>query len=539
MDIPRLHPDTIEEVKQRVDIVDVISDYVVLKKRGKNYLGLCPFHQEKTPSFTVSPTKQMYYCFGCQEGGNVFKFLMEVGKQSFAEAVFDLAKTYQVPIKTLEPEQKQALQRQISLREQLYEILSVAGSFYQHALYQPQGETALNYLKEKRHLSDEIIQQFQLGYAPSGWETLYRYLVEQKRYPLSLVEEAGLIKPRKKGSGHYDQFRDRLMIPIFDSKGRLIAFGSRTLGNDEPKYLNSPETPLFNKSKTLFALDRAKSNISKQDQAIVVEGYFDAIALHSKGFTYTVASLGTAFTQDQLKLLLRYSESKQVIFNFDADTAGIKATQRAISDIEPLVYSGQVQLRILNLTGGKDADEFLQSEDGANKYQQLINDAPLWFDWQLQQLLKDKNLQEADQFEQVAKEMVTLLNHLESGHQRTHYLEKCASILSLGNSQLIPLYLNNLQTQLRKPLAKKVSRSLPAKKEAKQTITKIKSETNKEKEYLKNNETLLLQIYLHFPQHRQEIIQQLTKQDLLFCVDEYRQLWKVIIEIQEEGFIIF
>ncbi|MGK7933340.1 MAG: DNA primase [Microcystaceae cyanobacterium] len=535
MDFPRLHPDTIDEIKQRVDIIDVISNYVVLKKRGKNFLGLCPFHQEKTPSFTVSPTKQMYYCFGCQEGGNVFKFLMEVGKQSFAEVVFDLAKTYQVPIKTLEPAQKQALQRQISLREQLYEVLAVAGSFYHHALYQPQGEIALKYLKEKRHLTDEIIEQFQLGYAPEGWETLYRYLVEQKRYPLSLVEEAGLIKLRKKGSGHYDQFRDRLMIPIFDPKGRLIAFGSRTLGNDEPKYLNSPETPLFNKSKTLFALDKAKEGIGKQDRAIVVEGYFDAIALHSKGFTYTVASLGTAFTQDQLRLLLRYSESKQVIFNFDADTAGIKATQRAISDIESLVYSGQVQLRILNLSGGKDADEFLHSsEDSVAQYQDLINNAPLWFDWQLQQLLEDKNLKEADQFEQVAKEMVNLLNHLENGNQRTHYLEKCASILSLGNSQLIPLYLNNLQAQLRKPLIKNVPRSLPSTKTSKKNITKLKSEKNKEKEALRNNETLLLQIYLHFPQHRHEIIQQLTEQDLFFCIDDYRKLWQIIVEIQEE-----
>ena len=187
MEIPRLHPDTIEAIKERVDIVDVISEYVVLKKKGKDYSGLCPFHDEKSPSFSVSPTKQVYYCFGCGQGGNTFKFLMELGKRSFGDVVLELANRYQVPIKTLEPEQKKELQRQLSQREQLYEILAVTTAFYQHVLYQPQGEKALKYLKEKRGLKPEIIQQFQLGYSPEGWETLYRYLVEQKHYPLALV----------------------------------------------------------------------------------------------------------------------------------------------------------------------------------------------------------------------------------------------------------------------------------------------------------------------------------------------------------------
>jgi DNA primase len=212
MDVPRLHPDTIEEVKQRVDIVEVISESVVMRKRGKDYVGACPFHDEKTPSFSVSPSKQLYYCFGCGAGGDAVKFLMELGKRSFSEVVLDLAQRYQIPIQTLEPEQRQEFQRQLSLREQLYEILAVTASFYQHALRQPEGAIALDYLKNKRQLSEETIGQFQLGYAPAGWETLYRYLVEQKRYPIALVEEAGLIKQRTSGSGYYDQFRDRLMI---------------------------------------------------------------------------------------------------------------------------------------------------------------------------------------------------------------------------------------------------------------------------------------------------------------------------------------
>ena len=284
MQIPSLHPDTVEEVKSKVDIYEVVSDYVVLRKRGKDFLGLCPFHNEKTPSFSVSPSKQMYYCFGCQAGGNAIKFLMELEKRSFAETVLDLAKRYQVQVKTLEPEQRQELHRQLSLREQLYEVLAVTAHFYQHALWNSPSnpsviKSALEYLTQNRQLQTETIKKFGLGYAPVGWQTLYRYLVENKNYPAPLVEKAGLIKLRKEGGGYYDAFRDRVMIPIRDILGRTIGFGGRIMGDDQPKYLNSPETELFNKGKTLFALDQAKAGISQSDKAVVVEGYFDAIAL--------------------------------------------------------------------------------------------------------------------------------------------------------------------------------------------------------------------------------------------------------------------
>ncbi len=527
MDIPRLHPDTLEEVKQRVDIYDVISDYVVLKKRGKDYVGLCPFHDEKTPSFSVSPHKQLYYCFGCGEGGNAIKFLMEVGKQSFSDVVFDLAKRYQVPIKTLEPEQRQELQRQLSLREQLYEILALTTSFYQHALHQPQGETALNYLKHERQLSDATIQQFQLGYAPAGWETLYRYLIEQKRYPIPLAEEAGLIALRKTGSGYYDRFRDRLIIPITDLQGRVIGFGSRTLGDEQPKYLNSPETTLFNKGNTLFALDKAKNSIRSLDKVVVVEGYFDAIALHAVGISNTVASLGTAFSQVQLKQLLRYTDSKQVIFNFDGDLAGKKATQRAITDLESLIYSGQVQLRILNLPDGKDADEFLRSHaNGVKRFHQLIENAPLWFDWQIQQLLVDQDLKKADHFEQVAQEMVKLLNRIENSNKRTYYIRYCAEILSQGDTLSLPLYIKNLQRQLKKPNLSSTNKN--------SSSLGIKNFSHAEDTQLEQAEALLLRIYLHCPEYRPEIFNQLEEKDLAFSVSEYRFLWQKISEIEAD-----
>jgi len=530
--VPRLHPDTIEEVQQRVDIVDVISEHIVLRKRGKDFLGLCPFHNEKTPSFSVSQDKQVYYCFGCSEGGNAYKFLMEINKQSFAEVVLDLARRYQVEIKTVEPEQRQEIQRQLTLKEQLYEILAIASSFFQHALHQSQGEVALTYLRQQRNIEEQTISSFQLGYAPGGWETLYRYLVEQKRYPVNLVEQAGLIKPRKTGSGYYDVFRDRLIIPIMDLQGRIIGFGSRSLKEeDQPKYLNSPETPLFDKSKTLFALDKARSAIGKADCAIVVEGYFDAIALHEAGIDHVVASLGTAFTQDQLKQLLRFTASKQVILNFDADNAGKKATERAIAEVEDLVYGGVVQLRILNLPDGKDADEFIKSRvDGVVLYHQALETSPLWLDWLLESLLADKNLKAADEFQQVAGGMIKLLNKLQDANQRNHYLTHCAELISLGDARLLLQNLATLKSQIKSPRqnynsSQKQKSSLPK--------NQLAIATNPESELLEQAEALLLRIYIHYPRYRQLIIEELETKDLLFNLANHRFLWQQIITAEE------
>jgi DNA primase len=473
----------------------------------------------------------MYYCFGCGAGGNGIKFFMEVGKQSFSEVVFDLARRYQIPIKTLAVEQRQELEQQLSLKEQLYEIMAVAVSFYQHALSQPQGEKALDYLKVQRQLTPETIATFQLGYSPEGWETLYRYLVEQKRYPVALVEQAGLIKARQNGSGYYDQFRDRLMIPIFDSQGRAIAFGSRSLGNEQPKYLNSPDTPLFEKGKTLFALDRAKQAIIQQDLAIVVEGYFDAIALHAAGITNVVACLGTALSQEQIKLLLRYSESKQIIFNFDADQAGIKATQRAIEEINSLVYSGQVNLKILNLPDGKDADEFLKSRaDGdhgfdkltAHSYRELIEKSPFWIDWQISQMLVNKDLKQGLHFQQIANSMVSLLQKLIDSNQRTFYLDYCAEILAQKDATRLPYILKNLSKQVNKPQGKS-----PAIK-SKNILDKS------EKNGTEKAEWLLLLIYLHSPEYRRLICELLDEKDLIFNVPDYRWLWQVILDLENQ-----
>ncbi len=518
INIPKLHPDTVEEVKQRVDIVDIISEKVVLKKQGKDLSGLCPFHEEKTPSFTVSPSKQMYYCFGCGAGGNAITFLKELEKRSFSEVVLDLAKRYQINIKTLAPQERQELQRQITLKEQLLEILAIAASFYQHALQQPEGKLALEYLKLERQLSDSTIEAFKLGYAPAGWTTLYTYLVEHKRYPVQLVEQAGLITPRKQGNGYYDKFRDRLMIPISDAQGKIIAFGGRTLTDEEPKYLNSPETEVFDKGKTLFALDQAKTAIQKQDAAIVVEGYFDAIALHAAGVPNVVASLGTALSLDQIRQLLRYSESKQIILNFDADHAGVKATQRAIGELEKLAYSGQVQLRILNLPDGKDADEFLRQSQHPNAYQDLIQNAPLWLDWQIHQIVKHKDIKQPDQYLQVVGAIVKLLTQVENPASRGYYIRFSSEILAQSDARLSDSIAEDIRKQLKKPIPK-AANLITSKANSKKAIPTT------QETLLEKAELLLLRAYIHLPEYRETMIQAIQDKQLEFSLAPHRVLW--------------
>jgi DNA primase len=519
LEIPRLHPETIEQVKQRADIVDVVSEHVVLRKQGKDFVGLCPFHDDKSPSFTVSPGKQFYYCFSCGAGGNAIKFLMELGKRPFSEVVLDLARRYQVPMQTLKPEERQEFQRQVSLRDQLYEILAVTAKFFEHALYQPQGKVALEYLETKRQLNRATMQEFQLGYAPAGWETLYGYLVEQKHYPVELVEKAGLLVPRKTGGGFYDRFRDRLMIPIHDLQGRVVGFGGRTLTDEQPKYLNSPETELFDKGKLLFALDKARAAIAKQDQAVVVEGYFDVIALHNAGITNVVASMGTALSSAQVRQLLRYTESKRIVLNFDADKAGNQATERAVGEVESLAYRGDIQLRVLNIPAGKDPDEFLRHHSSTD-YQTLLDMAPLWLDWQIERSLTGKDLKQADQFQAGVQAIVKLLGNLPNATLRTHYIHRCAERLSQGDSRLMLQLEEDLRQQVRGERWHGRSQ---------------KWQTRSDRNLLAEAEEQLLRLYIHKPSYRSMIEDALEERDLEFSLSHHRHLWRHILHLQEEG----
>jgi DNA primase len=489
----------------------------VLKRQGKDFVGFCPFHDDKrNPSFSVSPSKQFYYCFSCGAGGNAIKFLMEIGKRSFSEVVLDLAKRYQVPVKTLEPEQRQELQRQISLREQLYELLALTAKFYEHALAQPQGQAALTYLLQQRQLCPETIQQFQLGYAPAGWSTLYGYLVEQKHYPAALVEQAGLIVTRQQGGGYYDRFRDRLMIPIRDAQGRVIGFGGRAFGDEQPKYLNSPETELFDKGKTLYGLDQAKAVIAKQDQAVVVEGYFDVIALHAAGICNVVASLGTALSLHQVKQLLRYTESKRIVFNFDADRAGMQATERAIGEVASLAYQDAVQLQILNIPEGKDPDDYLRSHS-AVEYQQLLAQAPRWIDWQIHTLIQARDLAQPGQLQPLTEAIAKLLGNITNPSTRTDYIKICAELLAQGKSWRVRQIEEVLRLQVKGHRWHGRSQ---------------RWQTPADRTLLEEAESQLLRLYLHAPQYRSAIIDVLEERDLDFSQSHHRFLWLQILELQ-------
>jgi DNA primase len=520
MSAHRLHPDTIAQVNQRVDLVDVVSEHVVLRKSGANFRGACPFHKGSNPTaMTVNPSKQSYYCFNCQASGNAIKFLMEIGGRSFQDVVIDLAQRYGVTVRTQSPEKTEEFQRQLSHLDQLHEVMGLAASFYEHALYAPQGKLALEYLLGKRKFSQETAQQFQLGYAPAGWDTLYGYLVNQKRQPASLVEQAGLIVPRKTGGGFYDRFRDRLIIPIHDLKGKVIAFGGRALDNSEPKYLNSPETELFKKGLVLYGMDKARDAISRRDQAIVVEGYFDAIALHQAGIAQTVATMGVALNAEQIRQLLRYTESKKVILNFDADKAGIAAAEKAIAGFKDLVFGGTVQLRILTMPDGKDADEFLK-QHSANAYVELAETAPLFLDWQIEQILAGQNLNQADQFHKCSQAITQLLNNLPDTFIRTHYIHLSAQRLAQGNSYLALRLEQDLRKQLR-------NIHWYGHKHRAKAATPTSA--------LQTAETQLLQIYLHFPEHRRMVWDLMDAEDLGFSLSHHRQLWQMILNMLEEG----
>ena len=519
----KIHDDTINEVNQRTDIVDIVSARVVLRKSGANFRGACPFHNgTNATALTVNPARQMYHCFNCDVSGGAVKFLMEIDKRSFSDVVLDLAKRYNVPIKTADPEKSKEIQRQISHRDRLYEVMALTTGFYQHALTAPQGRDALAYLTEKRKMSKETIQKFQLGYAPAGWETLMGYLVQQKQIPLSLVEEAGLIVPRKTGNGFYDRFRDRLMIPINDTRGRVIAFGGRSLGDEEPKYLNSPETELFSKGTVLFGMDHARDVIAKTDQAIVVEGYFDAIALHQAGIGQAIATMGVALNAEQMKQLLRYTESKNVILNFDADKAGITAAEKAIAGFKELVFNGTVQLRVLTMPNGKDADEYLKQHN-ADAYRDLLKNAPLFLDWMIEKILHGQDLNQASNLQKSSQEILQLLKKLTvDANFREKYISSSAQLLSQGKSSASR---KSIEESLRKQLSNN------DRWKTNKPIDKITTEANT----LYSAEIQLLQIYLHYPEHRASVYESMEEEDISFSFTNHRYLWHTILNLIEQG----
>ena len=403
----------IEEVCSRNDIVDVISGYVKLQKKGSSWFGLCPFHNEKSPSFSVSRTKQMFYCFGCGKGGNVFTFIMEYENFTFIEAVRYLAERAGMTLPEAEetPEQKKAA----GLKTKLLEINKIAAKYFYYLLTTDHGAQAMDYLTNTRRLLPETIVRFGLGYSDKFSDDLYRYL-KNKGYSDTLLKESGLVTLDERRGGA-DKFWNRVMFPIMDANNRVVGFGGRVMGDGAPKYLNSPETKVFDKSRNLYGLNFART--SRRPNFIICEGYLDVISMHQAGFTNAVASLGTAFTSPHASLIKRYTD--EVILAYDSDGAGVRAALRAI----PILKEAGLKIRVLHLTPYKDPDEFIKNM-GIEAFEKRIEDAENSFMFEVGVIEKEHNLNDpqgkTDFYNAIARKLLEFTQELE----RNNYIEAVA-----------------------------------------------------------------------------------------------------------------
>ena len=413
------YPDeVIEEVRMKNDIVDVISGYVKLQKKGANYFGLCPFHNEKSPSFSVSPGKQMYYCFGCGAGGNVITFLMEYENYTFQEALSSLADRAGVNLPKMEYGRE--AREQAELRARLLEVNKLAANYFYYQMKQPQGKPAYDYFHLKRGLADETIVHFGLGYSNKTSDDLYRYL-KGKGYEDSFLKDTGLVTLEERGGR--DKFWNRVMFPIMDVNNRVIGFGGRVMGDGEPKYLNSPETKLFDKSRNLYGLNYAR--LSREGYLLICEGYLDVISLHQAGFTNAVASLGTAFTSQHANVLKRYTD--QVILTYDSDGAGVKAALRAI----PILKEVGMSIKVLNMKPYKDPDEFIKNM-GAEAFRQRIKEAKNSFLFEVDVLRRGYEMDDPEQKTRFYQETARKLLQFGEALERENYLQ------AVAREQMIP-----------------------------------------------------------------------------------------------------
>lgn len=408
----------IEEIKNRVDIVDLVSEYVTLKKTGRNFTGLCPFHQEKTPSFTVNRDKQIFYCFGCGEGGNVITFLMKIADKTFPEAIKDLAvKTGVVlpPVSSGKEDRQKDL-----LKEGILNLNLKAAQLFSRNLSSGAGKVAREYL-QNRSISEETIKQFRLGYVPDAWRSLTDY-IESSGISLKLAEQAGLVIAGKEGS-YYDRFRGRLIFPIENIFGETVAFGGRVMDKGEPKYLNSPESPVYIKGKNLYGLIKAKEEIRKKGFALIVEGYFDLISLWNAGIGNVVATLGTALTREHLELLRRYTV--EVVALFDPDEAGKKALDRSLE----LFLSMRMRARALILPEGCDPDDYVKKY-GKDKLDELVAHAPAISDYYIDNVLGGGKTFEEKR--DVVKTAMEFINKIDDEIEKNLFIRRIAEKLGIS-----------------------------------------------------------------------------------------------------------
>lgn len=495
----------IEEVRTRNDIVEVISGYVRLQKKGSNYFGLCPFHNEKSPSFSVSPGKQMYYCFGCGAGGNVITFLMEYENQTFPEAVRTLAQRAGIALPEAD-DSKEAKQAD-SRRAKLLEINKEAAKYFYYQLRTERGSVGMEYLR-KRELSDETMNHFGLGYANKYSNDLIQYL-KSKGYSEDLIRDAGLCNVDEK-HGMYDKFWNRVMFPIQDINHRVIGFGGRVMGDGKPKYLNSPETEIFDKSRNLYGLNFART--SRKGNVILCEGYMDVIAMHQAGFTQAVASLGTAFTSGQASLLRRYAN--EILLSYDSDGAGVNAALRAIGILKEEGMTG----RIINLEPYKDPDEFIKAL-GGEEFQKRLDHAENSFFFELRQLQKNYDLSDPEQKTAFHREIARKLCTFSEEVERENYIEAVAQKYNIGFENLRRLVgTYAAQTGLAQPVIR-----------PKSGVQK----KNTAAEGIKNSQKLLLTWLVEQPQLYRQISKYISPKD--FTEGLYEKVADRLFEELEQG----
>lgn len=495
----------IEEVRTRNDIVEVISGYVRLQKKGSNYFGLCPFHNEKSPSFSVSPGKQMYYCFGCGAGGNVITFLMEYENQTFPEAVRTLAQRAGIALPEADDSKEARLAD--SRRAKLLEINKEAAKYFYYQLRTERGSVGMEYLR-KRELSDETMNHFGLGYANKYSNDLIQYL-KSKGYSEDLIRDAGLCNVDEK-HGMYDKFWNRVMFPIQDINHRVIGFGGRVMGDGKPKYLNSPETEIFDKSRNLYGLNFART--SRKGNVILCEGYMDVIAMHQAGFTQAVASLGTAFTSGQASLLRRYAN--EILLSYDSDGAGVNAALRAIGILKEAGMTG----RVINLEPYKDPDEFIKAL-GGEEFQKRLDHAENSFFFELRQLQKNYDLSDPEQKTAFHREIARKLCTFSEEVERENYIEAVAQKYHIGFENLRRLVgTYAVQTGLAQPVIR-----------PKSGVQK----KNTAAEGIKNSQKLLLTWLVEQPQLYRQISKYISPKD--FTEGLYEKVADRLFEELEQG----
>lgn len=487
----------IESVRQAGDIARLVGEYVPLKRAGTRLKGLCPFHEEKTPSFSVDPERQLFYCFGCQTGGDVFKFLMLYERVKFGEAIEILAKSCGLPLPMSQPSQPDGP------RERVLKMNRVAAEFFRETLKtESLGASCRSYLT-KRRLTDETVERLGIGFARPAWDALLTHL-RQKRFTEKEMQLSGLVVPRKSGSGQYDRFRERVIFPIHDIGGRTVAFGGRSLGQDEPKYINSPETPAYTKGDHLYGLDLARDAIRKADSVIVVEGYLDLAALVQAGFGNVVASLGTAFTPAQARLLARHTE--KVFFSYDGDAAGAKAMLRSFD----LLLEKGFEVRVVELPDGKDPDDFIRDE-GADGYGKQLREAPEYIEYLVRQQAVGHDLNTIDQQVAAVNAVLPQIAKLTNSIKRGMWASRLAESLGIEEG----LVMQELKAVVRD--ARPTMRSKPA-----TTVGKIAAA-----------EARLVSLLIGDATERKRLLEELDRTDL--AGTSIRNIVDTILRMEKDG----